>query len=451
MNTVEQYDNEDMTALALASLANNQLDVLTEVLINCHPSEIALLFESVPVAQRITLLDLLTEESASTVLPLLQEDVRRQLLVHMEPPTLVAVADQMRPADLAEAMDSLPDELSDSLMQSLDAENRARVTAVLEYPEGFAGRMMSTDVLSVRPDVRLSVVSRWLRTQEKLPDYTSALMVTDKDGRYIGKLLMSAIVTGDPKATVESAMRSSSEVVRVGDSEDDIARLFDQRHLISVAVLDADDHLLGRITVDDAMSIIKQEADHRLLSSRGLSDEADLFAPILPSAKQRGLWLGINLATVFLAAWVIGQFQAALDQLVALAVLMPIVASMGGIAGSQTLTLTIRGLALNQVVKGNIRWLATKEIGVGALNGVVWAIVVALVTYLWFRNPGLSLVIGVAMVLNLLAAAVSGVAVPLTLKRMGLDPALSGAVVLTTVTDIVGFLSFLGLASLFLL
>lgn len=451
MSAVDQQDNIDMINTALDALAHDQLDVLQTLLVASHPSQIALLFESVPVAQRRALLNLLTRESTSSVLPLLNEDVRQQLLVQMEPPALVAVADQMRPTDLAVALDGMPDALSDSLLLSLDAENRARVAAVLEYPEGTAGRIMSTEVLSVRPDVKLSVVSRWLRTQGGLPDYTSALMVTDDSGRYVGKLLISAVVTGDPKVTVASVMLTSSEIVRVSASEFDVARLFDQRHLISVAVLDSDDHLLGRITVDNAMNIIKQEADHRLMSSQGLSDEADLFAPIFPSAKQRGFWLGINLVTVFLAAWVIGQFQAALDQLVALAVLMPIVASMGGIAGSQTLTLTIRGLALNQVVEGNVRWLATKELGVGALNGIVWAVVVAIVTYLWFRNAGLSLVIAVAMVLNLLAAALSGVVVPLTLKRMGLDPALSGAVVLTTVTDIVGFLSFLGLASWFLL
>jgi len=216
-------------------------------------------------------------------------------------------------------------------------------------------------------------------------------------------------------------------------------------------VLDENNRLIGRITVERAIEILKREADHRLLSSRGLTDEADLFAPIILSAKERGVWLGINLVTVFLAAWVIGQFHFALDKIVALAVLMPIVASMGGIAGSQTLTLTIRGLALDQIVKGNMRWLATKELGVGLLNGLVWSVVVAVVTYLWFENVGLSIIIAVALILNLIAASVSGVVVPLALKKVGFDPALAGAVVLTTVTDIVGFLSFLGLASLFLL
>ncbi len=220
---------------------------------------------------------------------------------------------------------------------------------------------------------------------------------------------------------------------------------FEQRHLITVPVLDDKLYLVGRITVDHAMLLLKKEAHYSLLSSRGLSDEADLFSPVLPSAKQRGVWLGMNLVTVFLAAWVIDPFQIALDQIVALAVLMPIVASMGGIAGRQTLTLTIRGLAQDQIVRGNIRWLAMKELGVGALNGAAWSAVVAVVTYLWVQNAGLSIIIAVAMILNLLAAALSGVTVPLTLKRYGFDSALSGAVVLTTVTNIVGVLSFLGL------
>jgi magnesium transporter len=209
--------------------------------------------------------------------------------------------------------------------------------------------------------------------------------------------------------------------------------------------------LLGRITIDDVVDIIREEADRALLASAGLEQEEDLFAPVIPSAKRRAVWLGINLVTVFAAAWVIGRFEEALDKIVALAVLMPVVASMGGIAGSQTLTLTIRGLALDQIAAGNVRWLTVKEVLVGVINGVAWAIVVALVAYLWFQSTGIAAVIAAAMVLNLLAAAASGVAIPLILNRLGIDPALSGAVILTTVTDVVGFLSFLGLASLFLL
>jgi magnesium transporter len=250
---------------------------------------------------------------------------------------------------------------------------------------------------------------------------------------------------------VAEVMHPHADTVLATTPESEVAALFERRDLISVGVLDDEDHLLGRITVDEVVAVIRKEADERLLKSAGLEAEPDLFAPVLPSAKSRAVWLGINLITVFLAAWVIGRFEEALDKIVALAVLMPVVASMGGIAGSQTLTLTIRGLALDQIAQSNVRWLARKEVAIGAINGVVWALVVAVVAYLWFQSTGIAAVIAVAMVLNLLAAALSGIAVPLVLHRLGIDPALSGAVILTTVTDVVGFLSFLGLASLFLL
>jgi magnesium transporter len=310
---------------------------------------------------------------------------------------------------------------------------------------------MSTDVISVRSDVTLAVVLRWLRRHRRLPPHTDALMVLSDEGRYAGKLAMADLVTGDPDLLVEEVMEREAETVRAVVDDGEVAALFERRDLISVAVLDDDARLLGRITIDDVVDIIREEADRTVLASAGLEEDTDLFAPVLQSASRRALWLGINLVTVFLAAWVIGRFEVALEKIVALAILMPVVASMGGIAGSQTLTLTIRGLALDQIAASNIRWLAVKELLVGALNGVAWALVVAAVAYLWFHDTGVAGVIAAAMVLNLLAAALSGIAIPLLLHRMGIDPALSGAVILTTVTDVVGFLSFLGLASLFLL
>jgi len=310
---------------------------------------------------------------------------------------------------------------------------------------------MSTDVISVRQDVTLAVVLRWLRRHQTLPPHTDALMVIDDNDVYLGKLDMAIVVTGDPDESVSNVMHRDADTLRANVSCNEIAVLFERRDLISVAVLDDNDHLLGRVTIDDVVDIIREQADSVLLKSAGLGEEEDLFAPVFPSAKRRGLWLGINLITVFLAAWVIGQFEEALDKIVALAVLMPVVASMGGIAGSQTLTLTIRGLALDQIARSNVRWLTIKEIMVGALNGMVWAVIVAIVSYLWFDDAGISVILAAAMILNLLAASLSGVIIPLALDRVGIDPALSGAVILTTVTDVIGFLSFLGLATLFLL
>ena len=259
------------------------------------------------------------------------------------------------------------------------------------------------------------------------------------------------MLTAQPETLVRDVMRKDVDKVSADASEHDVLTLFERRDLISVAVVGEGDALLGRICIDDVVDLIREEAEHSMMKQAGLGEEEDLFAPVMPSAKRRGVWLGINLVTVFLAAWVIGQFEEVLEKFVALAVLMPVVASMGGIAGSQTLTLTIRGLALDQIAKSNVRWLTLKEIGVGSLNGLVWSLVVALVAFLWFEDAGIALIIAVAMVLNLLAAAISGVSIPLVLNRLGIDPALSGAVVLTTVTDIIGFLSFLGLATVFLL
>jgi magnesium transporter len=276
-------------------------------------------------------------------------------------------------------------------------------------------------------------------------------MVVDEDGRYLGKLELAVVLTSDPEEQVSSLMHADEPAVSAGMSEHEVAGIFERRDLISVAVTDDRGLLLGRITIDDVVDVIREESDRALLNRAGLSEDEDMFAPVLPSAMRRGVWLGINLITVFAAAWVIGRFEEALDKIVALAVLMPVVASMGGIAGSQTLTLTIRGLALDQIAAANVRWLTSKEFLVGATNGIVWSLVVALVSYLWFSDIGISIILAVAMVLNLLVAALSGVIIPLLLNRWGIDPALSGAVILTTVTDIIGFLSCLGLATLFLL
>lgn len=310
---------------------------------------------------------------------------------------------------------------------------------------------MSTDVISVRTDVTLAVALRYLRRLKPLPPHTDALMVTDDHGTYLGKLTLADAVSEHPDTLVADVMREAADRVQADTSDHDVAILFERRDLISVAVVDEQSQLLGRITIDNVVDIILAQADKALLASAGLVEDEDLFAPVLPSAKHRAIWLGINLLTVFIAAWVIGRFEAVLDKIVVLAVLMPVVASMGGIAGSQTLTLTIRGLALGQVSSSNLRWLGNKELNVGLLNGFVWAIVVAIVTFAWFQDTGIALIIAAAMMLNLVTAAVSGVLIPVILTRMGIDPALSGAVVLTTVTDVVGFLSFLGLATLFLL
>ncbi len=455
--------NPVQDTLAEADIAGNPLDQVVQHLrrgetlqaqtvINLlHTSEMASLLESLPRELRKQTWDLILPGNEGEVLAYLGEEARSTIIDEMAHHEVVAAAETMHDTDLAVVIDELSETLSEAVLQSLDADRRLRLEATKAYAEDSVGRWMSSDVISVRQDVTLQVVLRYLRRLKPLPTHTDALMVIDDNGQYLGKLSMSEVVTEAPETLVGELMKPMADCVRVDANDHDVAVLFERRDLISAAVIGERGELLGRITVDDAMDIIRGEADKAVLARAGLHQEEDLFAPVVPSAKRRALWLGINLATVFLAAWVIGRFEEALDKIVALAVLMPVVASMGGIAGSQTLTLTIRGLALGQVSRTNLRWLANKELAVGLLNGVAWAVVVAIVTYAWFGDTGIALIIAAAMILNLIAAAFSGVIIPVILDRFGYDPALSGAVVLTTVTDIVGFLSFLGLATLFLL
>jgi magnesium transporter len=304
--------------------------------------------------------------------------------------------------------------------------------------------------VTVRPDVTLEVVLRYLRMRGELPSGTDALFVVNRSDEYVGALYLASLLTQDPERTVSEFMDSGVRGIPARIEAGEVARMFESRDLVSAPVVDEEGHLLGRITVDDVVDVIRDEADHSILSMAGLDEEDDMFAPVLTSTRRRAVWLGVNLATAFLAAWVVGRFQATLEEVVALAVLMPIVASMGGVAGSQTLTLIIRGLALGRVQSSNARWLMVREVSVGVLNGLMWAAVVAGATVVWFDSWLLAGVIALALVLNLFCAAISGVAIPIALRRMGVDPALAGSVVLTTVTDVVGFMAFLGLGTIFL-
>lgn len=440
-----------MLQQVMAGLDAGDQAAVAAALEEAHPAEVADLLESLPPEPRSELWQAVPTELEGEVLTHLHDEARASVIEEMEAGELVAAAGSMAPEDLAEIIVELPEDQSAMLLQALDQDHRKRLEYVLNFEEHSAGRLMSSEVVSVRLDVTLAVVLRWLRLHNKLPPHTDSLMVIDDTGRYLGKLDLADALTGDPDTLVATLMNPEAPSVRAATSEHDVAAIFERRDLISLAVTDDAGYLLGRITIDDVVDVIREESDRALLNSAGLSEEEDMFAPVLPSAARRGVWLGINLVTVFAAAWVIGRFEEALDKMVALAVLMPVVASMGGIAGSQTLTLTIRGLALDQIAASNMRWLTVKELLVGALNGLVWAVVVALISWLWFHEIGIAIIIACAMILNLLVAALAGVVVPLLLHRWGIDPALSGAVILTTVTDVIGFLSFLGLATMFLL
>jgi magnesium transporter len=415
-----------------------------------HPAEVALLLESLPPAQRDLVWELVDRDDQGDVLVELSEEVRSELLEEMRPDELVAATEGLAVDDLADLLAELPEAVTRQVLRSMDQQDRERLSAVLAYPEDSAGGLMNTDTVTVRPDVPLEVVLRYLRMRGELPDRTDCLFVVDRDDRYLGALPVARLLTVDPERLVSSEMDPEVAPIAPATPAAEVARLFESRDLLSAAVVADDGRLLGRITVDDVVDVVREQAEHASLAAAGLEDEDDVFAGVRKSARRRALWLGINLLTALLAAWVVGMFEATIEKVVALAVLMPVVASMGGIAGTQTVTLIIRGIALGQVQPSNARWLFYKELAVGALNGLVWAAAVAVATWLWFGTWDVAAVIFIAIVVNLIAAAAAGVMIPLTLKRLRIDPALAGGVILTTVTDIVGFAALLGLGALIL-
>lgn len=435
MNLVEQEDNT----------------AIRQLVADMSETELAQLLSAVPPLIRHYTWHLIDPQQHADVLEVLDDGVRNNLLDTLPKDSAVTAASYMEQSELADVLLSVSEELADAILRSLSNDERSALQARLMYPSESAGRYMSDQWIAIRSDVKLETVNRFLKRLDELPQHTDALLVVDRNGQYQGKLRISKLLTSSDDLLVSTLMENQEQHVSVTTQAPAFAPLFEQWNVESIAVIDDDGKLVGRITIEDALDIIREQADHQIMNMAGLNDGEDLFAPILPSAKRRMFWLGINLGTAFLAAWVIGLFEATLDQIVALAVLMPIVASMGGIAGSQTLTLAIRGLALGQITQANTRWLAIKEVAIAGINGVLWSVVVGVLAWLWFNDVKISLVLAAAMIINQFAAAVSGLSVPLILNRLGIDPALSGSVILTTVTDVVGFMSFLGLATVILL
>jgi magnesium transporter len=415
-----------------------------------HPAEIASLIESLPPAKREIVWEFVDPELEGDVLIELNEEVRSELISGMDAEELIAATEGMEVDDLADLIGDLPETLNERVLRSLDAQDRERLSAVLGFEEDSAGGLMNLDAVTVRPDVTIEVVLRYLRMRGDLPDRTDRLFVVNRHDKYLGGLDITRLLTEEPEATVGEVMDSSVEGLSPGTPALEVAKLFEDHDLVSAAVVADDGKLLGRITIDDVVDVIREEAEHSVLSMAGLDEDEDTFAGVRTSARRRSVWLAANLGTAFLAANVVGLFEATIEKVVALAVLMPIVASMGGIAGSQTLVLIIRGLALGHVEQTNARWLLRREIAVGLLNGLVVATLVGLAAGLWFREWTIGLIIFAALMINLFAAALAGVGVPLFLKRMGIDPAIAGGVILTTVTDVVGFASLLGLGTFFL-
>ena len=416
-----------------------------------NPGEIADLLESLPEPQRLVVWNLVDVDDEGDVLVELNEEVRGTLIREMDSERLGAAAAHLDLDDLADLITELPEAVKQQIVRSLDSTDRLRLQAVLAYPEDTAGGLMNPDTVSVRADVTVEVVLRYLRMRGGVPRGTDALFVVDRAGVFLGSLYLAKLLTADPEQTVAELMDTDVPRIDAHLPAADVARLFENFDLVSAAVTGENGRLLGRITVDDVLDVIREEAGRSVLNLAGLDEDNDMFAPVARSAARRAMWLGVNVGTAFLAAWVAGLYEATLDAVVMLAVLMPIVPSMGGVAGTQTMVLIIRALALGQIDRANARWLLRRELGVALLNGAGWAALVALVASLWFGTWLIGVVIALALVINLLAGAAAGFGIPLLLRALGVDPAIAGGVVLVMITDVVGLVAFLGLGSWLLL
>jgi magnesium transporter len=425
------------------------------LLADMHPAEIADVLEALPQDERLHFWEFVGVDKKGEVLIETHDEARAELIAATSAKVLQAAVQPLQPDELADLMEQLPDKVVAGVLAEMDAQRKQRLETVRQFPDDTAGGLMDVDALVVRADATLGAVLRYLRGIRRrdggLPEHIDTLMVVDRIGRYEGLLTLSDVVSVKPDKKVSAVMIRDIEPVKAMTSSTKVARLFEDRDLVSIAVVDEDDYLIGRVTVDDIVDVIREEGERSIMSTAGLDEDTDMFAPIAKSVRRRMVWLVVNLINGFIAAWVIGQFDATIEQMVALAVLMPVVASMGGVAGSQTLTLVTRGLALEQVGYANLMQLLLRELSVGLFNGVLLALIVSGVAGVWFGNWVLAGVFAIAVIINLVNGALVGTLVPMALLRVGIDPALAGGVVLTAATDVIGFFSFLGLATLVLL
>lgn len=425
---------------------NKEPDDVTQL-----PGELAHNLESLPNAERVELWTASSLEDQSAALPFLHDEIKSNLIELASVEQLQSLTENMAAGDVANVIEMVPEQVAQDIVDNLSDQAREQLEESLSYSENMIGRWLRHDELRFAPSRTVKQVLSYFRSKG-LPKYTDKILLVGGHGKYLGAVSLASVLEAQDTTLLNELPTFSNETIF--EPQNDISTMtseFRKSHFISAAVVDTEGFLIGRVISEDAIATLQDEADHQLMSMAGLDEEDDLFAPIVVSAKRRAIWLGLNLLTAFLASFVIGLFEATVQQLVALAVLMPVVASMGGIAGSQTLTIVIRGLALDRLNDSNTKSLLIKELGVGVLNGVLWAVVVGFVAYAWFGNSILGIIIGAAILINLIAAAFSGMLIPLILNKLKLDPALSGSVVLTTVTDVIGFMSFLGLATLFLI
>ena len=446
MEPIEQENNLNQLLESSSELSQDEIRSLLKKL---SSSEIAHALESSPPKQRKLFFSLLETNEEGDVLVDLGEEIQQELVSNISNEELAEAVKELEPDETVDILQNLPEDRMNTILSKMSYRDRKRIEIGLTYPENTAGGLLNTDVISVRPSHSIEVVINYLRDQEELPDNTDKIFVVNKEDEYIGEIAISKIITCKPNLTVREIMSTSTNPILVSQDDKEVATIFERNDIISSAVIDESGKLIGRITIDDVLDVIREDADQNFLGMAGVAE--DTFAPPGRAARSRVFWLSMNLLTAFIASMTINIFKDVLDQIVYLAILMPIVASMGGVAATQTLTIVLRGLTLEQINSSNLRWLFKRELAVSILNGLVLSILVGLVTYFWFHEITLALLISFALIINLVSSVIAGVFVPIILRRLNQDPAISGSVVVTTVTDVIGFLSFLGLATVFLI
>jgi len=446
MDSTEQKNNLETI---LDDSSNLSLNQIRRLLNKMNASEIAHMLESSPPKQRNLLFSLLQTEEEGDVLFELGEEIQQDLMSNISDEELAEAVKELELDEIVDILQNLPEERMRMILSSMSQVDRKRIEIGLTFSENTAGGLLNTDVISVRPDNSIDLVMSYLRDQKKLPDNTDKIFVINDDNEYLGELSIGEIVTKEPKMIVREIMQTESPALNVNMEDKEVATIFERNDLVSSAVVDDQGKLLGRITIDDVVDVIREDADQNLLGMAGVAE--DTFAPPGRAAKSRVFWLSMNLITAFIAASTINLFQDVIDKVVYLAVLMPIVASMGGVAATQTLTIVLRGLTLDQINTSNIGWLFKRELAVSIINGIVLSILVGFSTFFWFGDKILAILISCALVINLISSVIAGILVPLVLRKINQDPAIGGSVVVTTVTDVIGFISFLGLATIYLI
>ena len=446
---MDNFESKNNLETIIDESSNLSLNQIRRLLNKMSSSEIAHALESSPPKQRNLLFSLLKTEEEGDVLFELGEEIQQDLISSISNEELAEAVKELELDEIVDILQNLPEERMKKILSSMSEIDRKRIEVGLKFPENTAGGLLNTDVISVRPENSIEVVTNYLRGQKKLPENTDKIFVVNNENEYLGELTISNIITSNPSMVVREIMETSSMPLNVNMDDKDVATTFERNDLISSAVVDDNGKLIGRITIDDVVDVIREDADQNLLGMAGVAE--DTFAPPGRAAKSRVFWLSMNLVTAFIAASAINLFQDALDKIVYLAVLMPIVASMGGVAATQTLTIVLRGLTLEQINASNIRWLFKRELAVSIINGIVLSVLVGASTYLWFQDKMLAILISCALVINLISSVIAGILVPLILRKFNQDPAIGGSVVVTTFTDVIGFISFLGLATLYLI